>query len=211
MRDASLSNGLRLCTTPGPGFPKDEVSLALTIPVRDSRAEKQSGLAHLTEHLIVRCLKRAMASNGPIKVYGETHFDGIMIRVDALRSHLPAVISTMLSLFWAAHIIVTDDAVREEICAVRAELEAIEASPKQRVLRLGYEIAYGDQPEGVGDPAGHLESILRVSRKDLTRYCGWHLQPQKCFFIVVGGFANQDEITDLILSNWPVEENSPIV
>jgi hypothetical protein len=125
-----LANGLRLVTVPRPASPLACVVLRVGVGSADEEGDEQ-GLAHVLEHLVVRCALDGGRVNDGALVKASTGKECTVFSVVVREADLAAAVATVGSVF--CDLRVPPVALAAELAAIREERRQRAAEPAWRV------------------------------------------------------------------------------
>jgi predicted Zn-dependent peptidase len=201
-----LKNGLRVFFVP------DEQSLATTIIVLVEAGSKYetkdiNGISHFLEHM---CFKGT--EKRPTQMAITSEFEGMGASYNAFTSqeytgyyakiknedvkHGLDVLSDMY-----LNPTLNEKELEKERGVIIEEIRMYEDLPMRRVQDMLMQKMYGDQPAG-WDIAGPVETVRKISQKDMVAYRKKHYLPQSTVVVVSGGYKNETEVLKQIQKDF---------
>ncbi len=197
---ATLSNGLRVVTTP--------VSTAQSVSVNvfvgvGSRAEdrRTNGVSHYLEHMLFKGTERRPTAidiaeaiegaGGVLNAYTTKELTCYWNQVPFDRLDLAAdVLADMI-----AHATLSEEEIDRERTVVQAEIQRAHDQPAAWASELLAKACFGDQP--IGWPiAGSLETVSALTRQDMVDHVrAWYTPPN--MVVSVAGATTHDEVVRL--------------
>lgn len=172
------------------------IEMALIIKLEDSIQTKQSGLAHLTEHLIARYLKHRLAMySNEYKFIAKTNFDGISYRFTLKLEMLERILEELGMIFCSETNIFTFEAFEIERDIVISELDQVNIYQQVEIEMM--KALFSDSSYGVGDPAGIREIVCDVSLNEIISYYREVYKPERCTLLLVADLGEPDVVNQM--------------
>lgn len=174
IKTTKLKSGLRVLTIPQQNT--RTVTVLVLVGTGSKYEEKRiNGISHFLEHMFFKGTKKRLTPlkiAGPIENVGGTFnaftsqdLTGYYIKVDA--SHLELALDMVADIFLNS--LLPQKEIQKEKGVVIEEVNMRRDTPMIYVTDLLEQLLYGDQPAG-WDTAGTKETVLSLSRNDLTSY-----------------------------------------
>ncbi len=187
-----LENGLRIITVPSKGT---QTVTVLVLVGTGSKYEKkeENGISHFLEHMYFKGTKKRPSSlevaealdkvGGIYNAFTSQEYTGYFAKVS--KEHFN------LALDWVSDIFLNSTLPEKEIEKERGviieEINMRKDHPMEHVQVLWQKVLYGDQPAG-WDIAGTVETVSRISRKDLIKYRDTHYVASNTIVCLAGNF-----------------------
>jgi len=187
-----LENGLRIITIPSKGT---QTVTVLVLVGTGSKYEKkeENGISHFLEHMYFKGTKKRPSSlevaealdkvGGIYNAFTSQEYTGYFAKVS--KEHFN------LALDWVSDIFLNSTLPEKEIEKERGviieEINMRKDHPMEHVQVLWQKVLYGDQPAG-WDIAGTVETVSRISRKDLIKYRDTHYVASNTIVCLAGNF-----------------------
>ncbi|MFL5243937.1 MAG: M16 family metallopeptidase [Gemmataceae bacterium] len=201
----TLENGLRVITERMPHV--RSLALGFLIDAGPcSETGDQSGLAHLTEHLLfqgtsnrnAQQIARLMDLAGG-QIGGFTTRDYTCYFASVLDEHCTYALDLFGDLFLNSTF--SENSLRREKEAILHEMEACRDAPSQRVHDLLKAHAWSGHP--LGRPiAGRRESVERFSREDVIYFFHEHYTPDRMILAAAGQVDHKDFVAQARDAFW---------
>lgn len=197
---ATLSNGLRVVTTPMPTAQSVSVNVFVGV---GSRAEdrRTNGVSHYLEHMLFKGTERrptaieiaeaVEGAGGVLNAYttkeltcywNQVPFDRLDLATDVLADMI-------------AHATLSEEEIDRERTVVQAEIQRAHDQPAAWASELLAKACFGDQP--IGWPiAGSLETVGALTRQDMIEHVrAWYTPPN--MVLSVAGATTHEEVMRL--------------
>ena len=214
----TLSNGLRVVTTPMPSAQGASVSVFVKV---GSRAEQRpvNGISHFMEHMLFKGTERRQTApeiaeaiegaGGTLNAYTSKELTCYWNHVpyDHLDTAMDVVADMLL------HSVIAQEEVDRERTVVQQEIRRGKDQPGSWVHELLSRAVYGDQPVG-WSIAGPLEVIEVIQRQDFFDHLDRWYMPNNAVLSVAGNVNHEQVVTqaERLFGEWqrrPIPEVSP--
>lgn len=193
-----LDNGVRVVTESHPYSRAVAVGIFVDIGSRDE-TEKNCGTTHFIEHLVFKGTKKRSAFEisrsmeavgGDLNAY--TTRETTCFHATCLKEHFPLALDVLVDLIRGARMSPRD--FERERRVIAQEIDMAKDSPEEYGGDLFFERVFGDHP--LGAPiAGTIESLERITRKDLNKYYRDHYTGTK-LIVSAAGAVDHDEVVE---------------
>jgi predicted Zn-dependent peptidase len=197
-KKTTLKNGLRIITVPSKST---QTVTVLVLVGTGSKYEKkeEKGISHFLEHMYFKGTKKRPSSleiaetldkvGGIYNAFTSQEYTGYFAKVS--REHF------VLALDWVSDIFLNSTLPEKEIEKERGviieEINMRKDHPMEHVQVLWQKLLYGDQPAG-WDVAGEVETVSKISRKDLIEYRRTQYVASNTIVCLAGNFNERDGI-----------------
>lgn len=181
-----LPNGFKIVYYRRPDIPHTVLNLGFSID--DTIEHKSQGLAHVSEHLIARHLKKRLSSwDDKCNLTARTNFDGVSFVYAIANEAFIDVLEAFKEVFeLESHIHDDDESFEHEMKAVLAELNYLEQDVYPQMRTKLMELLFPGTPYGVGDPAGRIENVQTVLPEHVSSYFTRVFKPSTSVLVVTG-------------------------
>ncbi len=190
IKKTTLTNGLRIITIPQRGT--RAVTVLLLVGTGSKYETKRiSGVSHFLEHMYFKGTKKRPTVRdvlepldrigGIYNAFTGGDYTGYFAKVEV--DHLGLALDWVSDIF--LHSLLSQKEIQKEKSVVMEEINMHRDIPMSRVDVLWSRLLYGDQPAG-WDIAGTKESVLRLSRRDLSEYMKSQYAPTNTIVCVAG-------------------------
>jgi predicted Zn-dependent peptidase len=197
-KKTTLKNGLRIITVPSKSTQTVTV-LVLVGTGSKYEKEKEKGISHFLEHMYFKGTKKRPSSleiaesldkvGGIYNAFTSQEYTGYFAKVS--REHFD------LALDWVSDIFLNSTLPEKEIEKERGviieEINMRKDHPMEHVQVLWQKLLYGDQPAG-WDVAGEIETVSKISRKDLLEYREAQYIASNTIICLAGNFNEKEGI-----------------
>jgi predicted Zn-dependent peptidase len=206
-RRTTLENGIRVVTEAMPAARSLTLGILVQAGPRDEPPE-QSGLAHLTEHLLfqgtstrdARQIARFMDLAGG-QFGGFTTRDYTCYAATVLDEHYPYALDLLGDLFLNATF--PAESLKREKAAILCEMEASRDAPAERVHECLKQAVWPDH--ALGRPlTGRPETVRRLTREDLIYFFHRHYVPDQIVVAAAGRLEHDDFTAQVRDGFWPM-------
>ncbi|PKM85979.1 MAG: peptidase M16 [Firmicutes bacterium HGW-Firmicutes-12] len=190
-----LNNGIRIVTEKIPAVR----SVAIGIWVgTGSRHEDQnnSGISHFIEHLMFKGTEKRTAADiaesldsvgGQLNAFTTKEFTCYYAKI--LDEHLDLAIDVLTDMFFNSKF--SDQAIEKERGVVEEEIRMYEDTPDDLIHDLFVKTVWPEH--SLGKPIlGSIESLEKISRKDVVNYMEKNYLPERIVIAVAGNIEHQD-------------------
>jgi predicted Zn-dependent peptidase len=193
-----LKNGLRIITVPSRST---QTVTVLVLVGTGSKYEKkeEKGISHFLEHMYFKGTKKRPSSleiaetldkvGGIYNAFTSQEYTGYFAKVS--KEHFE------LALDWVSDIFLNSTLPEKEIEKERGviieEINMRKDHPMEHVQVLWQKLLYGDQPAG-WDVAGEVETVSKISRKDLLEYRETQYIAPNTIICLAGNFNEREGI-----------------
>jgi predicted Zn-dependent peptidase len=193
-----LKNGLRIITVPSKST---QTVTVLVLVGTGSKYEKkdEKGISHFLEHMYFKGTKKRPSSleiaetldkvGGIYNAFTSQEYTGYFAKVS--KEHFD------LALDWVSDIFLNSTLPEKEIEKERGviieEINMRKDHPMEHVQVLWQKLLYGDQPAG-WDVAGEVETVSKISRKDLLEYREAQYIAPNTIICLAGNFNEKEGI-----------------
>jgi len=197
-KKTTLKNGLRIITVPSKST---QTVTVLVLVGTGSKYEKEDekGISHFLEHMYFKGTKKRPSSleiaetldkvGGIYNAFTSQEYTGYFAKVS--REHFD------LALDWVSDIFLNSTLPEKEIEKERGviieEINMRKDHPIEHVQVLWQKLLYGDQPAG-WDVAGEIETVSKISRKDLLEYREAQYIASNTIICLAGNFNEKEGI-----------------
>jgi predicted Zn-dependent peptidase len=197
-KKTTLKNGLRIITVPSKST---QTVTVLVLVGTGSKYEKEDekGISHFLEHMYFKGTKKRPSSleiaetldkvGGIYNAFTSQEYTGYFAKVS--REHFE------LALDWVSDIFLNSTLPEKEIEKERGviieEINMRKDHPMEHVQVLWQKLLYGDQPTG-WDVAGEIETVSKISRKDLLEYRETQYIASNTIICLAGNFNEKEGI-----------------
>jgi len=197
-KKTTLKNGLRIITVPSKST---QTVTVLVLVGTGSKYEKkeEKGISHFLEHMYFKGTKKRPSSleiaetldkvGGIYNAFTSQEYTGYFAKVS--REHFE------LALDWVSDIFLNSTLPEKEIEKERGviieEINMRKDHPMEHVQVLWQKLLYGDQPAG-WDVAGEIETVSKISRKDLLEYREAQYIAPNTIICLAGNFNEKEGI-----------------
>jgi predicted Zn-dependent peptidase len=197
-KKTTLKNGLRIITVPSKST---QTVTVLVLVGTGSKYEKkeEKGISHFLEHMYFKGTKKRPSSleiaetldkvGGIYNAFTSQEYTGYFAKVS--REHFD------LALDWVSDIFLNSTLPEKEIEKERGviieEINMRKDHPMEYVQILWQKLLYGDQPAG-WDVAGEIETVSKISRKDLLEYREAQYIASNTIICLAGNFNEKEGI-----------------
>jgi len=197
-KKTTLKNGLRIITVPSKST---QTVTVLVLVGTGSKYEKkdEKGISHFLEHMYFKGTKKRPSSleiaetldkvGGIYNAFTSQEYTGYFAKVS--REHFD------LALDWVSDIFLNSTLPEKEIEKERGviieEINMRKDHPMEHVQVLWQKLLYGDQPAG-WDVAGEVETVSKISRKDLIEYRETQYIASNTIICLAGNFNEKEGI-----------------
>jgi predicted Zn-dependent peptidase len=197
-KKTTLKNGLRIITVPSKST---QTVTVLVLVGTGSKYEKEDekGISHFLEHMYFKGTKKRPSSleiaetldkvGGIYNAFTSQEYTGYFAKVS--REHFD------LALDWVSDIFLNSTLPEKEIEKERGviieEINMRKDHPMEHVQVLWQKLLYGDQPAG-WDVAGEIETVSKISRKDLIEYRKTQYIAPNTIICLAGNFNEREGI-----------------
>jgi predicted Zn-dependent peptidase len=197
-KKTTLKNGLRIITVPSKST---QTVTVLVLVGTGSKYEKkdEKGISHFLEHMYFKGTKKRPSSleiaetldkvGGIYNAFTSQEYTGYFAKVS--REHFD------LALDWVSDIFLNSTLPEKEIEKERGviieEINMRKDHPMEHVQVLWQKLLYGDQPAG-WDVAGEIETVSKISRKDLIEYRETQYIASNTIICLAGNFNEKEGI-----------------
>jgi predicted Zn-dependent peptidase len=204
-RRSTLENGIRVVTEAMPAVRSLTLGILVQAGPRDERPE-QSGLAHLTEHLLFQGtstrdahqIARFMDLAGG-QFGGFTTRDYTCYAASVLDEHYPYALDLLGDLFLNATF--PAESVEREKAAILCEMEASRDAPAERVHDCLKQAVWPDH--ALGRPlTGRPDTVRRLTREDVIYFFHKHYVPDQIIIAAAGRVDHDDFVAQAQDSFW---------
>jgi predicted Zn-dependent peptidase len=194
----TLSNGLRVLTTPMPTAQSAAVSFFVAVGSRDE-TPRTNGLSHYIEHMLFKgTAKRPDAAlissaiegaGGGLNAYTTKEITCYWNNLPFERAETGIeVLADMVQ-----HSLLAPEEIERERTVVQQEIRRAHDSPGQYVGELIGRAVYGDQP--IGWPiAGSLDTVGAMQREDIAGHLAGYYRGANCVLSVSGNVTHEQVI-----------------
>jgi predicted Zn-dependent peptidase len=194
----SLKNGLRIITVPSKSTQTVTVLVLVGTGSKYERKEEK-GISHFLEHMYFKGTKKRPSSleiaetldkvGGIYNAFTSQEYTGYFAKVS--KEHFE------LALDWVSDIFLNSTLPEKEIEKERGviieEINMRKDHPMEHVQVLWQELLYGDQPAG-WDVAGTVETVSKISRKDLINYRETQYVAPNTIVCLAGNFNEREGV-----------------
>jgi predicted Zn-dependent peptidase len=194
----SLKNGLRIITVPSKSTQTVTVLVLVGTGSKYERKEEK-GISHFLEHMYFKGTKKRPSSleiaetldkvGGIYNAFTSQEYTGYFAKVS--KEHFE------LALDWVSDIFLSSTLPEKEIEKERGviieEINMRKDHPMEHVQVLWQELLYGDQPAG-WDVAGTVETVSKISRKDLINYRETQYVAPNTIVCLAGNFNEREGV-----------------
>jgi predicted Zn-dependent peptidase len=193
-----FNNALRIITVPSKST---QTVTVLVLVGTGSKYEKEDekGISHFLEHMYFKGTKKRPSSleiaetldkvGGIYNAFTSQEYTGYFAKVS--REHFD------LALDWVSDIFLNSTLPEKEIEKERGviieEINMRKDHPMEHVQVLWQKLLYGDQPAG-WDVAGEIETVSKISRKDLLEYREAQYIASNTIICLAGNFNEKEGI-----------------
>jgi predicted Zn-dependent peptidase len=193
-----FNNALRIITVPSKST---QTVTVLVLVGTGSKYEKEDekGISHFLEHMYFKGTKKRPSSleiaetldkvGGIYNAFTSQEYTGYFAKVS--REHFE------LALDWVSDIFLNSTLPEKEIEKERGviieEINMRKDHPMEHVQVLWQKLLYGDQPAG-WDVAGEIETVSKISRKDLLEYREAQYIASNTIICLAGNFNEKEGI-----------------
>jgi predicted Zn-dependent peptidase len=193
-----FNNGLRVITVPSKST---QTVTVLVLVGTGSKYEKkeEKGISHFLEHMYFKGTRKRPSSleiaetldkvGGIYNAFTSQEYTGYFAKVS--REHFD------LALDWVSDIFLNSTLPEKEIEKERGviieEINMRKDHPMEHVQVLWQKLLYGDQPAG-WDVAGEIETVSKISRKDLIEYRETQYIAPNTIICLAGNFNEREGI-----------------
>jgi predicted Zn-dependent peptidase len=193
-----IRSGLRIITVPSKST---QTVTVLVLVGTGSKYEKkeEKGISHFLEHMYFKGTKKRPSSleiaetldkvGGIYNAFTSQEYTGYFAKVS--REHF------VLALDWVSDIFLNSTLPEKEIEKERGviieEINMRKDHPMEHVQVLWQKLLYGDQPAG-WDVAGEVETVSKISRKDLLEYREAQYIAPNTIICLAGNFNEKEGI-----------------
>jgi predicted Zn-dependent peptidase len=193
-----FNNGLRLITVPSKSTQTVTV-LVLVGTGSKYEKEEEKGISHFLEHMYFKGTKKRPSSleiaetldkvGGIYNAFTSQEYTGYFAKVS--KEHFD------LALDWVSDIFLNSTLPEKEVEKERGviieEINMRKDHPMEHVQVLWQKLLYGDQPAG-WDVAGEVETVSKISRKDLIEYRKTQYIAPNTIICLAGNFNEREGI-----------------
>ncbi|MCM8775688.1 MAG: insulinase family protein [Candidatus Omnitrophica bacterium] len=206
-----LPNGLKVITIRMP----DRASVSCAVWVRAGarfESQKISGIFHFLEHMLFKGTKKRNARQIKEEVEGVggilnafTSEECTCYFAKILKAYLPNALDVLADM--VNHAALPMEEFKKEKTVILEEIKMYRDLPNHHVHDLMGELLWPDQP--LGRPiAGTIESVSKLSRKEMMRYKQKYYHPQD-MVVSVAGPVHHNSIVDQCRHLFPVVDKRP--
>jgi len=197
-RKITLNNGLRIINVPSKST---QTVTVLVLVGTGSKYEKkeENGISHFLEHMYFKGTNKRPSPleiaetldrvGGIYNAFTSQEYTGYFAKVS--KEHFN------LALDWVSDIFLNSTLPEKEVEKERGviieEINMRKDHPMEYVLVLWQEVLYGDQPAG-WDVAGRIETVSKISRKDLINYRESQYVASNTIVCMAGNFHEKNGI-----------------
>jgi predicted Zn-dependent peptidase len=197
-KKVTFQNGLRVITVPSKST---QTVTVLVLVGTGSKYEKkeEKGISHFLEHMYFKGTKKRPSSleiaetldkiGGIYNAFTSQEYTGYFAKVS--KEHFE------LALDWVSDIFLNSTLPEKEIEKERGviieEINMRKDHPMEHVQILWQKLLYGDQPAG-WDVAGEVETVSKISRKDLVEYRKTQYIAPNTIICLAGNFNEKEGI-----------------
>jgi predicted Zn-dependent peptidase len=201
----TLENGIRVVTDTMPGVRSLTLGILVQASPRDEGPE-QSGLAHLTEHLLFQGTSNRDAHQiARFMDLAGGQFDGFTTRdytcytATVLDEHYPYALDLLGDLFLNSTF--PADSLEREKAAVLCEMEAARDTPPERVHDCLKQAVWPDH--ALGRPlTGRPHTVRALTREDVIYFFHKHYVPDQIIVAAAGRLEHQDFVAQVRDGFW---------
>ncbi len=195
---STLSNGLRIVTTPMPSTQAVSVNLFVGVGSR-SEPQRLNGITHFLEHMVFKGTQRrpdAMiiaqeieGAGGTLNAYTNKEFTCYwnIVPFDRFETALDVVVDMLL------HSKLEQTEIDRERTVVQQELKRNHDNPGSWAGRLIGTAVYGQQPPG-WDVGGSVELVQEMQRPDFIEHIEAWYRPSNIVLSVAGNVAHEQVV-----------------
>jgi hypothetical protein len=184
----TLPNGLPLVVLPRPGAPVTALRLHVGAGSGDE-APGRRGVAHLIEHLVVRCSMRGGRWGAGMPIAASTGRAHTAYHVVADPSDVAAAAGALLAAF--APLRVDGPALSGELRAIRPEVAERTGEPQWRLRESLFAALWRDTGYA-HNPLGDLAELATVTAADLRDWHATRYRPDSSVLVVASGDPDRD-------------------
>jgi predicted Zn-dependent peptidase len=197
-KKVTFQNGLKVITVPSKST---QTVTVLVLVGTGSKYEKkeEKGISHFLEHMYFKGTKKRPSSleiaetldkiGGIYNAFTSQEYTGYFAKVS--KEHFE------LALDWVSDIFLNSTLPEKEIEKERGviieEINMRKDHPMEHVQILWQKLLYGDQPAG-WDVAGEVETVSKISRKDLVEYRKTQYIAPNTIICLAGNFNEKEGI-----------------
>jgi len=208
-----LGNGVRVATMSMPATFSVSLGLFLGVGSRYER-EEESGISHFIEHMSFKGTKRrpsvqeiteAIESVGGV-MNASTSPEYTAYWVKVPRPHLDLALDILVDILRDPLFDPTE--MEKERQVIIEELHMVHDMPDEWVGVLFHRAMWPDHPLG-RDTGGSEETVRRLTREDLLRFCARSYAPHR-LVVGVAGDVKHDEVVERVagyLGDWSADED----
>lgn len=204
-KKTTLSNGLRILTSPMPSF--ESATVLVTVGAGSRYETKQNnGISHFLEHMAFKGTENRPSAmdiaglidslGGEFNAFTGKELTGYYIKAGAQHvSILLDVLSDMLK-----HSKLDSNEIEKEKGVILEEINLYEDTPARKIGDIYEQLLYGDTPLG-WDIAGNKDTILKITRDDFIKYMG-SLYSSSNIVVTVAGGIDADNVEEMVAKHF---------